>query len=104
VALCWIQIRQTLTALHSPVATGTLPIREMVRFTWHMALVGPMSGTANPGAIRLVLANTLGVAESGLYAFLQSLERLVSRYLPATLLRNLAPWTSPDRPSDNDPD
>ena len=54
-----------------------------------MALVGPMSATASPGAVRLVLANTLGLAESGLFAFLQSLERLVSRYLPATLLRNL---------------
>ena len=48
-----------------------------------------MSGTANPGAIRLALANGLGVAQSGLFAFLQSLERLVSRYLPATLVRNL---------------
>jgi hypothetical protein len=36
-----------------------------------------------------VLANSLGLAESGLYAFLQTLERLVSRYLPETLLRNL---------------
>jgi O-antigen/teichoic acid export membrane protein len=89
VVLSWFQIQRTLAALHSPAAGGTLPVREMFRFAWHMALVGPMSGTANPGAIRLVLANSLGVAESGLYAFLQSLERLVSRYLPATLLRNL---------------
>ena len=61
----------------------------MFTFAWHMALVGPMSGTASPGAIRLALANGLGVAQSGLFAFLQSLERLVSRYLPATLVRNL---------------
>jgi O-antigen/teichoic acid export membrane protein len=89
VVLSWSSIRHTLTTLHSPGASGTLPVREMFTFAWHMALVGPMSGAASPGAIRLVLANSLGVAQSGLFAFLQSLERLVSRYLPATLVRNL---------------
>jgi O-antigen/teichoic acid export membrane protein len=89
VVLSWSSIRQTMAALHSPTAEGTLPVREMFTFAWHMALVGPMSGAASPGAIRLALANGLGVAQSGLFAFLQSLERLVSRYLPATLVRNL---------------
>jgi len=89
VVLSWSSIRQTMAALHSPEAAGTLPVREMFTFAWHMALVGPMSGAASPGAIRLALANGLGVAQSGLFAFLQSLERLVSRYLPATLVRNL---------------
>lgn len=89
VVLSWSSIRQTMATLHSPDASGTLPVREMFTFAWHMALVGPMSGTASPGAIRLALANGLGVAQSGLFAFLQSLERLVSRYLPATLVRNL---------------
>jgi O-antigen/teichoic acid export membrane protein len=89
VVLSWSSIRQTMAALHSPNAEGKLPIREMFTFAWHMALVGPMSGAASPGAIRLALANGLGVAQSGLFAFLQSLERLVSRYLPATLVRNL---------------
>ena len=92
-ALCvlfnWTRIERNLASLHSPAARGALPLREMIRFASHMALVGPMSGTANPAAIRLVLANSLGLAESGLYAFLQTLERLVSRYLPETLLRNL---------------
>ncbi|MFO1468550.1 MAG: hypothetical protein U1F35_19255 [Steroidobacteraceae bacterium] len=89
VVLSWITIRNTLASLHDHKGEGRIPVREMFRFAWHMALVGPMSGTANPGAIRLVLANGLGVVESGLYAFLQSLERLVSRYLPSTLVRNL---------------
>jgi O-antigen/teichoic acid export membrane protein len=89
VLLSWSSIRQTMASLHSPAATGSLPVKEMFTFAWHMALVGPMSGTASPGAIRLALANGLGVAQSGLFAFLQSLERLVSRYLPATLVRNL---------------
>ena len=89
VVLSWSSIRHTLVSLHTPNANGTLPVREMFTFAWHMALVGPMSGAAQPGAIRLALANALGVAQSGLFAFLQSLERLVSRYLPATLVRNL---------------
>jgi O-antigen/teichoic acid export membrane protein len=89
VVLSWSSIAATMRALHTPTATGTMPVREMFRFTWHMALVGPMSGTTNPGAVRLALASGLGVAESGAYAFLQSLERLVSRYLPSTLIRNL---------------
>jgi O-antigen/teichoic acid export membrane protein len=82
-------IRRNLDALHAPGAGGRLPVAEMWRFARHMALVGPMSATSNPGAVRLVLANGLGLAESGLFAFLQTLERLVSRYLPATLLKNL---------------
>ena len=85
----WWNVRRLLASLHNPQAVGRLPIREMLRFAGHMALVGPMSATASPGAIRLVLASGLGLAASGLYAFLQSLERLVSRYLPATLLKNL---------------
>jgi O-antigen/teichoic acid export membrane protein len=83
------RIRSNLDALHTPGAHGQLPVAEMWRFARHMALVGPMSATSNPGAVRLVLANGLGLAESGLFAFLQTLERLVSRYLPATLLKNL---------------
>jgi O-antigen/teichoic acid export membrane protein len=89
VLLVWYAIMRSLASLHSPTAEGALPVREMARFARDMALVGPMSATASPGAMRLVLANALGLAESGLYAFLQTLERLVSRYLPATLLRNL---------------
>lgn len=89
IVVSWFSIAQAMAQLHAPAATGKLPVREMVRFGWHMALVGPMSGTANPGAIRLALASGLGVAQSGAYAFLQSLERLVSRYLPSTLIRNL---------------
>lgn len=89
VVVGWFSVRQMLLTLHRPDASGEMPVREMVRFAWHMALVGPMSATASPGAVRLVLANSLGLAETGLFSFLQSLERLVKRYLPATLLRNL---------------
>jgi O-antigen/teichoic acid export membrane protein len=85
----WYGIYRCLRALHAPEAAGTLPWREMLRFAGHMALVGPLGAASTPGAMRLVLASGLGLAEAGLYAFLQSLERLVSQYLPATLLRNL---------------
>lgn len=85
-----LSIVRTLASLHTPPASAApMPLGEMARFAGQMALVGPMSGTSSPGALRLVLANGLGLAESGLFAFLQNLERLVSRYLPATLLRNL---------------
>jgi O-antigen/teichoic acid export membrane protein len=83
------RIRANIAALHTGNPVGTVPWREIGRFAANMALVGPMSATSNPGAVRLVLANGLGLAESGLFAFLQTLERLVSRYLPATLLKNL---------------
>lgn len=83
------RIHRNVATLATAGGTGHFPVAEMTRFTWHMALVGILGGTANPGALRLVLANGLGLAESGLFAFLQSLERLVSRYLPATVLRNL---------------
>lgn len=83
------RIHRNVATLATAGGTGRFPVAEMTRFTWHMALVGILGGTANPGALRLVLANGLGLAESGLFAFLQSLERLVSRYLPATVLRNL---------------
>jgi hypothetical protein len=83
------RIHRNVATLATAGGTGHFPVAEMTRFTWHMALVGILGGTANPGALRLALANGLGLAESGLFAFLQSLERLVSRYLPATVLRNL---------------
>jgi O-antigen/teichoic acid export membrane protein len=83
------RIHRNVATLSPSGGSGQLPVGEMARFTWHMGLVGMLGGTANPGALRLVLANGLGLAESGLFAFLQSLERLVSRYLPATVLRNL---------------
>jgi O-antigen/teichoic acid export membrane protein len=89
VAAVLSRVRANLAALHTPISAGTIPVREMAHFALNMALVGPMSATSNPGAVRLVLANGLGLAESGLFAFLQTLERLVSRYLPATLLKNL---------------
>ncbi len=70
-------------------ATGALPVRDMIRFGWHMAAVDFMGSSASPGAVRLALAGVLGAAEGGLFAFLQSMQRLVGRYMPGVLLRGL---------------
>ena len=87
--LAWTFLQASLRKLHAADGRGDIPVREMLRFAWHMAAVDLMGATAAPGAIRLALANTLGVVGSGLFAFLQSLEHLVLRYLPSVLLSGL---------------
>lgn len=87
--LAWFLLARSLEHLRSSGAAGDIPVREMFRFAWHMAPVGLLGAAASPGALRLALANAIGVAESGLFAFLQSLQRLVGRYLPGTLLRGI---------------
>lgn len=87
--LAYFMLLRSLRELPAPESTGNVPVREMVAFGWHMAAVNLLGSASSPGAIRLVLANALGIVESGLFAFLQSLQRLVGRYLPGTLLRGL---------------
>lgn len=69
--------------------TASVPVREIVQFSWHMAGANLFSAAGNPGAFRLAISNSLGLAETGLFAFLQSMERLISRNLPGTLLRGV---------------
>jgi O-antigen/teichoic acid export membrane protein len=87
--VAWLFMIGCLNAVASPNAPQPLPVKAMLRHAWHMSAVDLMGSASAPGAIRIVLASTLGIAESGLFAFLQSLERLVSRYLPSVLLRGL---------------
>lgn len=87
--LAWVFMIRTLGQIGTPAAPRPLPVRAMLRHAWHMSAVDLMGSASAPGAMRVVLAGTLGIAESGLFAFLQSLERLVSRYLPSVLLRGL---------------
>jgi hypothetical protein len=87
--LAGVLMAGSLRRLHEPEDPRPLPVRAMARHAWHMAAVQVMSATHSPGALRMVLANSLGIVESGLFAFLQSLQRLVSRYLPGVLLRGL---------------
>lgn len=87
--LAYAFLCRSVVTLHTRGGTGSLPLPDMMRFAWHMAAVDAMGSTASPGAVRLALANALGVVESGLFAFLQSIQRLVGRYLPGILLRGL---------------
>lgn len=90
--VCIVLAYFNIYSMLKELAHGTgdeLNVREMLRFGWHMAGVNLLGSTMQPGIVRLVIANGLGVIETGVYAFLQSLERLVSRYLPGTLLRGL---------------
>lgn len=87
--LAYLLLHRSLLALHNRGGTGEIPLREIVRFAGHMGPVDLMGAATSPGAIRLALANSLGVVESGLFAFLQSLQNLVGRYLPGTLLRGI---------------
>lgn len=73
----------------APERIRPLPLEDMRRHAWHMSVVDLMGSTYSPGTMRLVLANTLGMAESGLFAFLQSLQKVVGRYLPGVLLLGL---------------
>jgi hypothetical protein len=81
---------RSLSSLRPAAADGPLPLRDIARFMWHMAPSDLLGSASSAGALRLALANSIGVAESGLFAFLQSLQRLAGRYLlPGTLLRSL---------------
>jgi O-antigen/teichoic acid export membrane protein len=88
-SIAWLFIQQSLGKLHSSSVTGVIPVREIMAFAWQMTIVGLMSSAGSPGALRLVLASAIGLAESGLFAFLQSLQRMVERSMPGTLLRGL---------------
>lgn len=87
--LSWILLHQSLESLRNPDADGQIPVRDMLRFAWHMAAVDLNGSTSSRGAIRLALANAIGIYETGLFAFLQSLRRLVDRYMPGVLLRGI---------------
>lgn len=87
--VAWFFMIGSLNAVASPTTPQPLPVKAMLRHAWHMSAVDLMGSASAPGAIRIALASTLGIGESGLFAFLQSLERLVSRYLPSVLLRGV---------------
>ncbi len=91
--MAWRFIFSTLCARlasHREVQSyDSLPLADMCRFGWHMSLAGLLNVASAPGAIRIVISATLGTVETGLFAFLQSTQRMVSRYLPGILLRGL---------------
>lgn len=83
--LLWRSIR----SLSNPDAEGRVPWREMIRFASHMIPVDLLGACSSPGALRLVVTAAFGAVEGGMFAFLQSLQRLAGRYLPGTLLRGI---------------
>lgn len=87
--LGWVFMGDSLRCVAAPAEPKPLPVRAMVRHAWHMLSVDFMGSASAPGAIRIVLANALSLSESGLFAFLQSLQRMIGRYLPSVLLRGL---------------
>ena len=66
-----------------------LSIRDIVTFAWHMTGVNLFRAAASFGALRIIVARTLGLETAGMYAFLQQLLMFVGRYLPANLLANI---------------
>jgi O-antigen/teichoic acid export membrane protein len=87
--LAAVLLIRSMRQLEEPANPQPLPVRDMARHVWHMSAVQLMGTAHTPGALRIVIANSLGIVETGLFAFLQSLQRLVGRYLPGELLRGL---------------
>lgn len=87
--LAWFFLARSVVAQATSRVNGRLPVRSMMRFGWHMAAVDLLAATASPGALRAAIGSTLGIAGAGLFAFLQSLQRVAGRYLPGVLLRGL---------------
>lgn len=88
-SLAYLLLWRSLRRLHDPAARGEVPWAEMRRFAMHMIPVDLLGACSSPGAVRLVVTAALGAVEGGLFAFLQSLQRLAGRYLPGTLLRGI---------------
>lgn len=88
VALAYIQLARSVKE-HGGQGDKRIPRDAIFRHARHMAVVDILGACNSPGAIRAVLAGSIGLNASALFAFLQSVERLVSRYLPGTLLRGL---------------
>lgn len=87
--LSYLLLRHSLVRLHNPEAQGEVPWSEMMRFARHMIPVDLLGACSSPGALRLVVTAALGAVEGGMFAFLQSVQRLAGRYLPGTLLRGI---------------
>lgn len=88
-SLAYLLLWRSLRRLHDPSARGEVPWAEMRRFARHMVPVDLLGACSSPGAVRLVVTAALGTVEGGLFAFLQSLQRLAGRFLPGTLLRGI---------------
>ncbi len=64
-------------------------VREVASFSGHMAGFNLLNAISSAGALRILVARTLGVEAAGIFAFLQQLLMFIGRYLPANLLSNI---------------
>ncbi len=80
-----------LRRLHALELNGTYRVcaREVMNFAWHMAGTNLLAATASMGVLRLLAVRLLGLEAAGLFAFLQQLNIIASRYMPAQLLVNI---------------
>ncbi len=90
VCLIWAEFL-LMRKLRSIQSTGDFHVSayEIFNFAWHMAGVNLLRAVANPGALRMLVARTLGLETAGMFAFLQQLLLIAGRYLPAKLLANI---------------
>ncbi|MBI3154213.1 MAG: oligosaccharide flippase family protein [Burkholderiales bacterium] len=72
-----------------PTGSRHLGSEELWRFIRDMAGAQVLSATANVGLLRLMVAQVVGVAATGQFAFVQQLVLIGQRYLPSILLANL---------------
>lgn len=66
-----------------------ISMQEVFNFAWHMAGVNLLRAISSFGALRILVARTLGLEAAGMFAFLQQLLMMIGRYLPAKLLANV---------------
>ncbi|MCE7914334.1 MAG: hypothetical protein DYH15_06510 [Nitrosomonas sp. PRO4] len=66
-----------------------ISMQEVFSFAWHMAGVNLLRAISSFGALRILVARTLGLEAAGMFAFLQQLLMMIGRYLPAKLLANV---------------
>lgn len=63
--------------------------RKIAGFSWHMSGVNLLNAISTAGALRILVARTLGIEAAGMFAFLQQLVMFIGKYLPASLLSNI---------------
>jgi len=66
-----------------------IDVREIATFVWHMMATSLLWSVAGAGTLRIIVARVLGLESAGMFAFLQQLQTMIGRYLPANLLYNI---------------
>ncbi|RZI85836.1 MAG: hypothetical protein EOP38_03560 [Rubrivivax sp.] len=91
-SLCLILAERYCTArsrLLEPDGSKDFHWREIAHYALHLSFSQLMSAAATPGAVRLVVARTLGLDAIAHFGFLQLLIGQINRFLPSLLLINL---------------